>query len=78
MKPISLITFLSGLFVLGISMVWFPDMVTIVAALMPVGTPTYLTNFLSFLPFGALSIMLIAISIKLFKRGSTKTFDREE
>lgn len=78
MRAISLITFLAGLFGLGISLIWFPDMVDIVSALMPAGTPTYITNFLSFLPYGALSIMLIAWSLKLFKRGNPKTFDREE
>ncbi len=78
MKPISLITFLSGIFVLGISLLWFPDLVALITPLMPVGTPTYITKFLSFLPFLTLSIILISLSIKLFKRGQPKTFDREE
>lgn len=78
MKPISLITFLSAIFVLGISLLWFPDLLVIVSALMPVGTPTYITKFLTFLPYLTLSIILVALVIKLVKRGRTKTFDGEE
>jgi membrane protein implicated in regulation of membrane protease activity len=77
MKPISLATFLVGMFMLGISLLWFPDILGFISPLMPVGTPTWLTNFLSFLPFLTLSIILIALVIKLTKRGANKTFDKE-
>jgi hypothetical protein len=78
MKPISLATFLGAVFMLGTTLLWFPDMVQLTSALMPVGTPAWLTDFLSALPFLALSIILIALVIKLSKRGRPKTFDDEE
>ena len=78
MKPISLATFLAAILMLGCSLLWFPDIVQTLSALMPVGTPTYLTDFLAFLPFLALSIILVALAIKLSKRGKPKGFDQDE
>jgi hypothetical protein len=78
MKPISLATFIGAMFMLGISLLWFPDLVSLISPIMPVGTPAWLTDFLAILPFGTLSIILIAICIKLFKRGNPKTFDGGE
>jgi membrane protein implicated in regulation of membrane protease activity len=78
MKPISLATFLGAVFMLGTSLLWFPDLVQLIAPLMPVGTPTWLTNFLTFLPFLTLSIILVALVIKMTKRGKPKGWDEEE
>jgi membrane protein implicated in regulation of membrane protease activity len=78
MKPISLATFLGAVFMLGTTLLWFPNLLAIISALMPVGTPVYLTDFLTFLPFLTLSIILIALVIKLAKRGKPKGFDQEE
>lgn len=78
MKPISLATFLGAVFMLGTTLLWYPDLLQIISALMPVGTPAYLTNFLTFLPFLSLSIILIALVIKMTKRGKPKSFDSEE
>jgi membrane protein implicated in regulation of membrane protease activity len=78
MKPISLATFLGAIFMLGTSLLWFPDLLQLIAPLMPVGTPAYLTDFLAFLPFLTLSIILIALVIKLSKRGKPKGWDENE
>jgi hypothetical protein len=78
MKPISLATFLGAIFMLGTSLLWFPDLLQLISPLMPVGTPAWLTDFLTFLPFLTLSIILIALVIKLTKRGKPKGFDGEE
>ena len=78
MKPISLATFLGAIFMLGTTLLWFPDVVQLLSALMPVGTPAYLTDFLAFLPFLALSIILVALVIKMSKRGRPKGFDQNE
>jgi len=78
MKPISLATFLGAVFMLGTTLLWYPDLLQIISALMPVGTPAYLTNFLTFLPFLSLSIILIALVIKMTKRGKPKGWDEEE
>jgi len=69
MKPISLAAFLPAMLVLGITLLWFPNLCTICSNLMPIGTPPYLIDFLVFLPFLTLSIILIALVIKLSKRG---------
>jgi membrane protein implicated in regulation of membrane protease activity len=78
MKPISLATFLGAVFMLGTTLLWFPDVLQIIAALMPAGTPDWLNDFLTILPFLTLSIILIALVIKLTKRGKPKGFDGEE
>ena len=78
MKPISLATFLAAMLMLGVSLLWFPDIVQLLSALMPVGTPTWLTDFLVFLPFLTLSIILVAQVIRLSKRGRPKGFDENE
>jgi membrane protein implicated in regulation of membrane protease activity len=78
MKPISLATFLGAVFMLGTSLLWFPDLLQLIAPIMPVGTPAWLTNFLTFLPFLTLSIILVALVIKMTKRGRPKPFDEEE
>jgi membrane protein implicated in regulation of membrane protease activity len=78
MKPISLATFLGAIFMLGTTLLWFPDLLQIISALMPVGTPAWLTDFLTFLPFLTLSIILVALVIKMTKRGKPKGFDGEE
>lgn len=78
MRGIGLASFIACIFVLGISLLWFPDLVTIISALMPVGTPTWLTNFLSFLPFLTLSIILVSLVIKLSKRGKSDTQYKDE
>lgn len=76
MKPISLATFLGAVFMLGTTLLWFPDLLALISPLMPVGTPTWLTDFLTFLPFLTLSIILIALVIKLSKRGKPKDFEQ--
>jgi membrane protein implicated in regulation of membrane protease activity len=78
MKPISLATFLGAIFMLGTSLLWFPDLVQSISPLMPVGTPDWLTDFLAFLPFLALSIILVALVIKMTKRGKPKGWDENE
>jgi membrane protein implicated in regulation of membrane protease activity len=78
MKPIGVVTFLGAIFMLGISTLWFPDLLSMISVLMPVGTPDWLTKFLAFLPYLALSIMLIALVVKLSKRGKSDTQYRDE
>lgn len=78
MKPISLATFLGAIFMLGTTLLWFPDLLALITPIMPVGTPVWLLDFLTFLPFLTLSIILIALVIKLSKRGRPKPFDGEE
>ena len=78
MKPISLATFLAAMLMLGVSLLWFPDICAIINALMPVGTPGYISEFLVFLPFLTLTIILIIQVIRMSKRGRTKPFDEEE
>ena len=78
MKPIGLATFIAGMFVLGISLLWFPDLLAIFTTLMPVGTPTWLTGFLTVIPYATLSIILIAYVIKLGKRGQSDTQYKDE
>ena len=78
MKPISLATFLGAVFMLGTSLLWFPDLLKAITPLMPVDTPVWLTDFLTFLPFLTLSIILVALVIKMTKRGRPKGFDGEE
>ena len=75
MKPISLATFIGAIFMLGTSLLWFPSLLALISPLMPVGTPAYLTDFLTFLPFLTLSLILIFLCIKLFKRGKPKDFE---
>ena len=74
MKPISLATFLAGVFMLGVSLLWFPNIVSVISPLMPVGTPIWLTDFLAFLPYGFTSVCLITLVIKLSKRGHREDF----
>ena len=78
MKPISLATFLAAMLMLGVSLLWFPDICAIINALMPAGTPDYISEFLVFLPFLTLTIILIIQVIRMSKRGRTKPFDSEE
>lgn len=78
MKPISLATFLAAMLMLGVSLLWFPDITQLLSALMPAGTPDWLTDFLVFLPFLTLSIILVAQVIRLSKRGRPKGFDENE
>ena len=78
MKPISLATFLGAIFMLGTSLLWFPKLLNLISPLMPVGTPAWLTDFLAFLPFLTLSIILVALVIKMTKRGRPKGWDEEE
>lgn len=78
MKPISLATFIGGMLILGISLIWFPDIVNIIAALMPVGTPDYFADFLAILPYILYGVALVALTKKLAKRGSPKGFDQNE
>ena len=78
MKPISLATFLGAIFMLGTTLLWFPDLLNQITPLMPVGTPAWLTDFLAFLPFLTLSIILVALVIKMTKRGRPKGWDEEE
>lgn len=78
MKPISLATFLAAMLMLGVSLLWFPDIAQLLSALMPAGTPDWLTDFLVFLPFLTLSIILVAQVIRLSKRGRPKGFDENE
>jgi membrane protein implicated in regulation of membrane protease activity len=77
MKPISLAAFLAAIFMLGTTLLWFPDLLELITPLMPVGTPVWLTDFLTFLPFLTLSIILIALVIKLSKRGRRGDFHEE-
>lgn len=77
MKAISLATFLASIFVLGISLLWFPDIMDIVSNWFPVGTPAWLLDFIAMLPYLALSIILIILCVKLFKRGKPKDFEGE-
>ncbi len=77
LRPISLATFIASIFVLGLTLLWFPNMVAVLTPLMPVGTPYWLTDFLVFLPWIMFSIILIALVIKLAKRGKPKGFDNE-
>ena len=74
MKPISLATFLAGIFMLGVSLLWFPNLLSLISPLMPVGTPIWLTDFLAFLPYGFASVCLITLVIKLSKRGHREDF----
>ena len=74
MKPISLATFLAGIFMLGVSLLWFPNLLNLISPLMPVGTPIWLTDFLAFLPYGFASVCLITLVIKLSKRGHREDF----
>ena len=78
MKPISLATLLAAMLMLGVSLLWFPDICAIINALMPVGTPDYISEFLVFLPFLTLTIILIIQVIRMSKRGRTKPFDEED
>lgn len=77
MRPISLATFIASIFVLGISLLWFPDVCAIVIALMPVATPAWLTNGLALLPYTALSLILIMLCWKVTRRGRSKQFGDE-
>ena len=78
MKPISLVTFLGSMLMLGVTLFWFSDICAIVTALMPAGTPDYISKFLVFLPFLTLTIILIIQVIRMAKRGRTKTFSGED
>ncbi len=77
MKPISVATFLASIFVLGISLLWFPTVCGIFNTLMPVGTPDWLTTSLAILPYVALSMILLMLCIKVAKRGRPKAFGDE-
>lgn len=68
MKTGSLAWFGVGVFVLGLSLLWFPDIIEIIANLMPVGTPAYISDFLLFLPWGILTIILIMYVYRLVRR----------
>jgi len=75
MKAISIGTFLASMLMLGVSILWFPDICAIINDLMPVGTPDYISEFLVFLPFLTLTIILLIQVIRMTKRGKTKTFE---
>lgn len=63
---------------LGVSILWFPDICAIITDLMPVGTPDYISEFLVFLPFLTLTIILLIQVIRMTKRGKTKTFEGDD
>ena len=77
MKPISLATFLGAMLMLGVSLLWFPDIVAAITPIMPAATPDWLTDFLVFLPFIALSIILVIQVIRMSKRGKPKDFEED-
>jgi len=76
MKPISLATFIGSMFMLLVSLYWFPDVLSIITAVMPVATPAYMLNFLAFLPYMFVGIILVTLLIKLGKRGKPKDFEQ--
>lgn len=78
MKPMSLAGYLSAMLVLGISLLWFPDMVAIAGAWFPVGTPTYLIDFVAAIPWIALSAILILVTVKFLRRGSINNKNNED
>jgi membrane protein implicated in regulation of membrane protease activity len=77
MKPMSLAAFFASMLVLGISLLWFPDLVAIAGAWFPVGTPTFIIDFVAFIPWGALSIILIMTVVRLLKRRGNNEDRRE-
>jgi hypothetical protein len=76
MKPISLATFLGSMIMWFVSLYWFPDVLNIITAVMPVATPAYMLNFLAFLPYMFVGIVLVILLIKLGKRGKPKDFEQ--
>jgi membrane protein implicated in regulation of membrane protease activity len=77
MKPVGLATFLVSMLMLGTTLLWFPDMYDICEALLPVGTPVWLSDAMAFLPFLVLSLLLLIMVIRLTKRGRPKDFEGE-
>jgi hypothetical protein len=77
MKPISIATFIASIFMLGVSLYWFPDICDIINDLMPVATPAWLLNGLAVLPYLALSMILLMLCWKVTRRGRAKTFGDE-
>ena len=75
MKPMSVISFLIALLILGISLFWFPVMWIDIQALMPVGSPTWLIDGLTFFPYLIESILLITIVIRLTKPRGPRTYE---
>ena len=65
MKPMSVISFLIALLILGISLFWFPAMWTGIQAVMPVGSPVWLIDGLTFMPYLIESLILIMLVIRL-------------
>jgi membrane protein implicated in regulation of membrane protease activity len=77
MRPISVATFIAAIFVLGISLLWFPDICEIITDLMPVATPAWLNNGLALLPYVALSMFLLMLCWKVTRRGKPKFYEDE-
>lgn len=78
MKPISVATMIASLLFLGISMLWFPDMLEPLIDLMPVGTPAWLTDILPIMPFAVIGILLLILVLKFSKRGQTKFYEDDK
>lgn len=76
MKPISIASLIASLFVLGISLLWYPDICDIITTLMPVGTPDYISKFLAILPYASVAIMIIILIKRLSKRGTPRDFEQ--
>jgi hypothetical protein len=129
MKPVGLATFLVAMLMLGVALLWFPDLMDnfnthqlayidpatgyndvvsdvtwddlntanqtalsnmgvnawnglnmsphVNKSVMPNGTPTWLIDFIRFLPLLMLSILLLIMVIRLTKRGRPKDFTEE-
>lgn len=77
MKPISVATFIASIFILGISLLWFPDICEIITDLMPVATPSWLNNGLALLPYVALSMFLLMLCWKVTRSVKPKSFGDE-
>jgi hypothetical protein len=75
MKPMSVISFLAALLILGISLFWFPTMWNDIQAVMPAGSPTWLIDGLTFFPYLIESLILIVLVIRLTKRGTPRPFE---
>ena len=75
MRPMSVISFLIALLILGISLFWFPTMWTHIQAVMPVGSPQWLIDGLTFFPYLIESLLLITLVIRLTKRRAPRPFE---
>lgn len=54
---------------LGISLMWFPDIWDIVSAVMPAASPDWLIDLITFLPYLILTTILIILVVGLSKKG---------